>query len=262
MKLNEAVAIVTGAAAGFGRGFAERVLQGGGRVFMTDVNVEQLEITGKELAAKFGSHKVAWTHQNVVEWDSFHNIFDQATTKFKSPVNLLVNNAGIAGDMTMWNEDAPRSWERVITIDLTALMRGTQVAVQQMRKTLGGKEGVVVNLASFAGLYPQTYGPEYSAAKHGVVGFTRSCHPLKKDYNIRVVALAPGFASTAMGNIAKDLFPGDVAAMGGMIDIGQVVDAFQFALEDETNPGRILRVVKGGHAYNRFPGDKAIYAKL
>jgi 15-hydroxyprostaglandin dehydrogenase (NAD) len=264
MKFNEAVAIITGGATGFGRAFAERVLSGGGRAFITDVNVEQLEITGKELAAKFGKGKIAWTHQNVVDTDSFHRVFDHAAKYFERPVNMLVNNAGIAGDMSFFNEDAPRQWEHVITIDLTALMRGTQVAVQQMKKHLGGKEGVIINLASVAGLYPTVLTPEYSAAKHGVIGFTRSCHPLQKQANIRVVGLAPGFAKTAMGNLAEEHMPDQTAAMGGLIEVQSVVDAFQLAVEDETNPGRIIRIVKTGHTYYRFAGDKALYpnAKL
>jgi 3-oxoacyl-[acyl-carrier protein] reductase len=259
MKFSEATAIITGGAAGFGRAFAERVLSGGGRVFITDVNAEQLAVTNKELTAKFGKDKVSWSHQNVVESDSFHRILDHATEYFGRPVNMLVNNAGIVGNLSFFNEDAPRQWEDVIAIDLTALMRGTQVGVQYMKEHLAGKEGLIVNLASVAGLNAAAFSPEYSAAKHGVIGFTRSCHPLKQQANIRVVGLAPAFSKTAMGIFARDHLPDLLAAMGGLIEVSAVVDAFQLAVEDETNAGRILRIVMGGRSYFRFAGDKALY---
>ncbi|KAJ0393384.1 hypothetical protein P43SY_001231 [Pythium insidiosum] len=264
MKLGEIVGIITGGAAGFGRAFAEAVLKAGGKVLITDVNAEQLELTGKELAATFGSGHVCWTHQNVVDPDSFHRVFDHASKFFEQPVNTLINNAGIAGDGSFFNDDAPRNWEAVVTIDLTALMRGTQVAIQHMKKHLSGKEGVVINLASVAGLHPVPFSPEYAAAKHGVVGFTRSLYPLQAQCNIRVVALCPGFAKTAMGRLADELMPSYTESMGGLLDVSTVVDALVHAVEDETNPGRCLRIVQSGTGYYRFAGDKAIYpnAKL
>ncbi|TMW64818.1 hypothetical protein Poli38472_008985 [Pythium oligandrum] len=259
MQLKEIVGIVTGGAVGFGRAFAERILGGGGKVLITDVNASLLETTGQELAAKFGKTNVCWTQQNVVEMDSFHRVFDYATKFFEKPVNLLINNAGIAGDLAFWDDDAPRNWEDVITIDLTAVVRGSQVAIQQFRKNLRGQEGVVINLSSAAGLNPVPYSPQYAAAKAGVVGFTRSCHPLKKQHNIRVVALCPGFAKTAMGKHAEEFLPEWTKLMGGLIEVSKVVDAFEMSLKDPNNSGRCVRIVQSGITYNRFPGDKQLY---
>ncbi|TMW64821.1 hypothetical protein Poli38472_008988 [Pythium oligandrum] len=259
MQLKDIVGIVTGGAAGFGRAFAEKILTAGGQVLITDINTALLETTGQELAAKFGKKNICWMRQNVVDMDSFHRAFDLATDHFKRDVNVLVNNAGIAGYLKFWEMNAPTEFEPVITIDLTAVIRGSQVAVQQFRKKLQGKEAVIVNVSSFAGLGPVPDSPDYAAAKAGVVGFTRSCHPLKKQHNIRVIALCPGFTNTAMGNHIDSVKPELITGMGGMMDVSRVADAFVMAIEDPNNNGRCIRIVQTGTTYFQFPGDKHLY---
>ncbi|TMW64819.1 hypothetical protein Poli38472_008986 [Pythium oligandrum] len=264
MQLQDIVGIVTGGAAGIGRALAETILSAGGNVLITDINTSLLETTGQELAAKFGKANVGWTQQNVVEMDSFHRIFDVATNHFKKPVNLLINNAGIGGDLDFWKGDAPRNWEDVITIDLTAVIRGSQVAIQQFRKHLGGNEGVVINVSSAAGFMATPFFPQYGAAKAGVIGFTRSCHPLKKQHNIRVVALCPAFVDSALSKLAIEVSPKLIQRLGGVMDVSKVVDGFEMALNDPNNSGRCILIVPTGSSYFPFAGDKHLYpeAKL
>lgn len=258
MELNQVVGIVTGGAAGFGREFAIAILKGKGKVLITDVNVHALQATGKELQDTYGHKNVCWLRQDVCDPDSFHQVFDYAHKYFDLPVNMLANNAGIAGDMTFFDEDAPRRWEAVINIDLTALARGTQVAIQQFRKHLKGKEGVVVNVASVAGLNAVPFGPEYAAAKAGVVGLTRSCYQLKKSDNIRVVAIAPAFAKTAMGHAATESVP-EYTKQLPLMEVDNVTNGFVEALREPDNAGRVLRIIERARSYFRFPGDKQLF---
>lgn len=249
------VAIVTGGASGLGKEFATKILQEGGRVLISDVNKAVLEATGTELESKYGTNKICWVVQDVIDPASFHNVFDMASKYFESPVNLLVNNAGITGGLSFLDDDTPRSWEMAVSVNLTALIRGTQVAVQHFRKHLKGNEGVVVNLSSAAGLYPHPEMPVYSATKHGVVGFTRSLEYMKKKYNIRVVALCPAFADTAMGKGAQIYFPKSVAALGGLMDVSRVSDSFSAALNDTSNAGKCLRITSRSIEYFTHVGE-------
>ena len=258
MELDEVVAIVTGGGRSFGRAFAEEILAGRGKVMITDVNVHELETTGKELQLQFGQSNVCWHRQNVTEKKSFSCAFAYASTYFEQPVNVLVNNAGIAGDMTFYQPDST-TWEAVVEIDLVALIRGTKCAIAEFKRTLNGREGVVVNLGSMAGLTSAPFGPAYAAAKAGVVGFTRSLYMLKKSDNIRCFCMCPGFAETDMGRKAHAEVPEYTNMMGGLFPVKVVVDAFSAGLREPDNSGRVLRIMKKDTSYYRFPGDKVLF---
>jgi NAD(P)-dependent dehydrogenase (short-subunit alcohol dehydrogenase family) len=258
MELNQVVGIITGGAAGFGRAFAEKVLSNGGKVMITDVNVHGLQLTGKALESKYGHKNVCWMRQDVTERESFAHVFDYASKFFAQPINLLINNAGIAGDLSFY-DGLSTNWESVVEIDLTALIRGTQYAIVQFQKTLNGREGVIVNIASMAGLNSTPFSPEYAAAKSGVVGFTRSLLELKQRYNIRSFAMCPGFADTNMGRDAVDQIPKYTDAMGGLMPIDTVAEAFAEGLREPDNCGRVQRIMKTKRAYYRFPGDKLLF---
>ncbi|KAF4036892.1 short chain dehydrogenase [Phytophthora infestans] len=245
MEFHEAVAIVTGGGRGFGRAFAEEILAGRGKVMITDVNVHELQATGKELQGKYGEQNVCWDRQNVTEKDSFSRAFAYASKYFNKPVNVLANNAGIAGDMTFYQPEST-SWEAVF-------------AIGEFKRTLNGKEGVIVNLGSMAALSPTPFGPDYAAAKAGVVGFTRSLYQLKKSDNIRCFCMCPGFAETNMGQQADEEVPKYTNMMGGLMPVKVVVDAFAAGLREPDNAGRVLRIMNKGTAYYRFPGDKTLF---
>ncbi|KAL4155123.1 hypothetical protein PRNP1_007236 [Phytophthora ramorum] len=258
MEFHQAVAIVTGGGRGFGRAFAEKILAGRGKVMITDVDVHELQATGKELQRKFGKSNVCWDRQNVTEKDSFQRAFVYAREYFKQPVNVLVNNAGISGDMTFYDPESS-SWEAVVDIDLVALIRGTKLAICEFKRTLNGKEGVIVNLGSMAGLTPTPFGPDYAAAKAGVVGFTRSLYQLKKSDNIRCFCMCPGFAETNMGRQADVEIPEYTNMMGGLLPVKVVVDAFAAGMREPDNAGRVQRIMKKNTSYYRFPGDKLLF---
>lgn len=253
MKFSDVVGIVTGGAGGLGRSFVEKILQGGGRVVFTDINKTLLEATGSELVEKFDEAHVAWMQQDVCDRDSFDRVFAFARQTFGVPCNLLVNNAGINGDLSFLHETKARQWEKLIEIDLISVMRGTQVALEQMREHLQGQPGVVVNVASGAGVFALDASPDYTAAKHGVVGLTRACAPQKASCNVRVVALCPMFAKTAMGDDALALIPDDVKKAGGLLEINDVAQAFEKAVDDDENAGRAIWISKRGTKYFPFP---------
>ncbi|KAL4117119.1 hypothetical protein PRIC2_012569 [Phytophthora ramorum] len=259
MQLRKAVGIVTGAASGVGRGFAEFVLCGGGSVVLTDVNEKLLETTTDELKAKFGKERVGAVVQDVSSADSFDTTFDAVPKFFDREANLLVNNAGISTDPKFFEDNSSLFWQKVIEINLMGVMRGTQVGINRMKKL--PDEGVIVNIASVFGLGGTRIAADYTAAKHGVVGFTRALASMKEEHNVRIVSMAPGFIDTPLAREAgmTDDHP-VVAPFGGLLSVDAFSDAFTEAVENEKNAGRVLHVLPSGHAYFDFPTNTKLAA--
>jgi NAD(P)-dependent dehydrogenase (short-subunit alcohol dehydrogenase family) len=259
MEVANVTGVVTGGAAGLGKALAETLLQGGARVAITDINAAQLAATGDELRATFGD-RVATFQQDVTDPDSFHATLAFAAEQFGRKVNLLVNNAGIPSDSRFHRDGAEwQHWQAVINTNLVAVIRGTQVAADVMKKTLAdGEEGVIVNMASIAGIVDFPFAPTYAAAKAGVVHFTRSMVPLKKNNNIRVVALCPGFADTVMGRAGMMVWPQIETTLGKLLPLDAVGAGLVQLLRDADNAGRALRVVDGETKYYSY-ADKDFF---
>uniref|UniRef100_A0AAV1UXR7 Uncharacterized protein n=1 Tax=Peronospora matthiolae TaxID=2874970 RepID=A0AAV1UXR7_9STRA len=258
MELHEVVAIVTGGARGFGRAFAEKILLEQGKVLLTDVDGPTLEATGKKLQCQYGETNVCWQLQNVTEEGSFKRAFAYGFKYFQEPVNVLVNNAGIVSNRSFF-EGGNTHWETVIQVDLAAIIRGTKCAVAEFKRTLNGREGVVVNVGSMAGLTTTPFAPDYAAAKAGVVGFTRSLYPLQKSDNMRCFCMCPGFAETDMGRLAEEMLPEYTNMTDGLMPVQVVVDAFVAGLREPDNAGRVQSIMKKSTMYFRFPGDKVLF---
>ncbi|KAG0060138.1 hypothetical protein BGZ90_004143, partial [Linnemannia elongata] len=147
-------------------------------------------------------------------YDQQAALFTAAKTHF-GRVDIIANNAGIAENAPLW-EDEKGVWKKVIDIDLSAVVEGTRLGIEA--------------------LYPQPRTPVYSAAKFGVVGFTRSF----KDFgdNIRVNAVAPSFAPTKIIEPIKEV----VTQMGALVTVEMVTDAFMLLIEDDSYSGDIARV--------------------
>jgi NAD(P)-dependent dehydrogenase (short-subunit alcohol dehydrogenase family) len=257
MLLGEAVAYITGGAQGFGRAFAEAILAQKGFVLITDIDEKGLIKTVQELQAQFGKERVAYMVQNVTEDDSFRKAFEYGTQALKKRINLLVNNAGIAGKSDFFEENIPQNWKEVVEIDLMAVIAGTQIAIDYMKKNGPDKENVIINVASMAGLVPLPFSPPYAAAKAGVIGLTRSLFLLKSTHNIRAVALAPSFADTNLVRSAPPELANYTLMFGGLLKVEEVVNAFIKALQDEENSGQVLRVTLNNHKYHQFTSRKS-----
>ena len=178
--------------------------------------------------------------------------FIEGERAFGRPVNVLLNNAGIQETKMFFENPAHPSWKRVVDIDLTAVIEGTGIAIE--RWTKGGVQGVVINTASQGGLIEMPFSPVYSAAKHGVVGFSRSCGILQ-NYGIRVNCICPDFVDTPMvhSSLSDPTFKSVIDGMKGkgisLITPELVADGMIQLIEDDTKSGQVLRVnsVKGIH---------------
>lgn len=201
------VAIVTGAGSGIGRAVASALASAGASILVADVN----ESGGKETVAAIetAGGKAAFTHVDVRERAGLDRMIAETEATFGG-LDIIHNNAGVGTPRPRFPEARQEDWERTIMIDLWAVIAGTQAAVPALQRRGGG---VIINTASIAGLMGYMPDPIYGAAKHGVVGFTRSLEFLKAESNIRVNCVCPGVVDTPMVRLAdRNMTPEELAA--------------------------------------------------
>jgi len=173
--------LITAGAGGIGRVMAQTFVDAGAKVHICDVAQSALDETVKAL-------KVSATRCDVSDRKQVDLLFADAR-KHLGGLDVLVNNAGIAGPTGKVEEIAVEDWERCIGVDLNGMFYCTRLAVP-MLKAAGG--GSIINLSSAAGRLGFPFRTPYAAAKWGVVGFTKSLSMEVGTDNIRVNAIQPG----------------------------------------------------------------------
>jgi NAD(P)-dependent dehydrogenase (short-subunit alcohol dehydrogenase family) len=174
-------ALVTAGASGIGRAIADRLSAHGAKVHVCDVSDTFLEAYRKQTG-------LSASHVDVSREDDVARLFDDVRRELGG-LDVLVNNAGIAGPTGGVDEISPADWRRTVDICLTGQFLCAHHAVP-MIKAAGG--GSIVNMSSAAGRFGYAFRTPYSAAKWGVIGFTQSLAKELGPQNIRVNAILPG----------------------------------------------------------------------
>ena len=189
--LNGNVAIVTGGAQGIGRAVSERFLDSGARVAIWDPDTELSDKTAGELSVQ-GEIKAYAV--DVTDPDVVGEAVAQVAKDFGS-IDILINNAGIAGpNQTVWEYDT-NEWLRTIDVNLNGPFYCCRAVVPDMIK---GGYGRIVNIASIAGKEGNPLASSYSASKAGLIALTKSLGKELADHNIGVNCLTPAAAKTAI----------------------------------------------------------------
>ncbi len=173
--------VVTAGAAGIGRAIVEALAAAGARVHVCDVDSDALQACGRRLS-------IGTTLADVSNEAQVDRLFDEASAALGG-LDVLVNNAGIAGPTGGVEEISPADWRRCIDIDLTGQFLCTRRAVPLL-KAAGG--GAIINMSSAAGRHGYAYRTPYAAAKWGVIGFTQSLAKELGPSGIAVNAILPG----------------------------------------------------------------------
>lgn len=185
-------ALITGAAQGFGRAFTEDLVKSNYRVCMVDVQTDQGQKASEDINRSFPGSTI-FVRADVTQPAELERAF-QECRRVLGRLDVVCNNAGIMGE-------TPGQWERMVQVNLMACIRGTQLAAKYI-----DREGVLINVASWAGIVPMIFGPVYAATKHGVVGYTRSVarDPVFQEKQVRVNCLCPGTCCIVTFNLHRE----------------------------------------------------------
>ena len=185
IDLNKKVAVVTGGIQGFGLAVVERFLRSGAEVVIWEKDKNLLD----HFNIEGNVHKV---QTDVSNFDSVEQSTDQ-TIKLCGQIDILINNAGIAGPNHKTWEYPIEDWQQVIDIDLNGVFYCCKSVVPNM---ISNNYGRIVNVASIAGKEGNPNAMPYSAAKAGVIALTKSLGKELADKNIAVNCVTPAAAKT------------------------------------------------------------------
>jgi NAD(P)-dependent dehydrogenase (short-subunit alcohol dehydrogenase family) len=209
MAAERRVALVTGAASGIGRAAAELLGARGCAVAVVDLN----EAGGRETAARIeaAGGSAAFFAADVADEASVEKAIAAVVARY-GRLDAAFNNAGTSDLPRSWIGFPTERWQRMIAVNLSSVFYCLKYQLAQMaaQEPIGGLRGSIVNTSSGAGLVAAPGQPHYTAAKHGVIGLTRSAASEFASAGIRVNAICPGATDT---ELLRQQAPEALAAM-------------------------------------------------
>jgi NAD(P)-dependent dehydrogenase (short-subunit alcohol dehydrogenase family) len=246
MEIQGTVAVITGGGSGIGRATALRLAAEGASTVIADIDLAGAQETAGEITRRGGAG-VALRADVTRDADALAMI-ELAEQRFGG-LDILFNNAGITCGPEGYPGASADAWQRVLDVNLRAVVLATQLALPAMHRRGGGAVVNTASMAAFVGFPPD---PIYAATKAAVVLFTHSMGVLAAQ-GIRVNCVCPGLVNTPMLSRhqggerpawldhAKLLEPEEIAA--GVLDL----------IRDDSLAGRALRIVPGHRDFAPLP---------
>lgn len=208
-KLENKVAIVTGAASGMGKAIAKLYAQEGAKVVVADYNFEGAEAVVKEITDTNG--QAFAMSVNVADGDAVNKMIDDTISEY-GELDILVNNAGIMDGFEPVGEVTDEDWDRIFDVNTKGVMRAMRRAVNYWMDN--DKHGVIVNTISTGGINGAHAGVTYGASKHAVVALTKNTAFMYAKNNIRVNGIAPGAIETNISSSMKGMSEFGIGRLG------------------------------------------------
>ncbi|BAK17180.1 dehydrogenase with different specificities [Solibacillus silvestris StLB046] len=227
MRLQNKVAIITGAASGMGQGEAIRFAKEGAKVVVADLNFEGAQAVAEEIKAA-GGEAIA-VSVNVMKTEDILNCI-KVTEETFGPVDVLVNNAGVFDKYQKSLETTLDQWKFLIDINLTSMFEFCNAVLLSM---IERQTGAIVNICSVAGLVAGKGGAAYTASKHGAIGYTKHLSSEYARYGIKINAICPGTIETPL---VKDVLAGlskEAVPTRTFGQVEEVADLAVFLASDE-----------------------------
>jgi 3-oxoacyl-[acyl-carrier protein] reductase len=211
MKIEGAVALVTGAGRGIGKAIALTLAHHGAAVVLTARTMNELESVKTEIELAGGkAHAVL---ADITDAENVRQLFSEISAKYHR-LDILVNNAGI-GKFAPVRDMPLGDFEAMWALNVRAVFDCTKQALPVMESQ---RQGAIVNVASLAGKNSFVGGAGYSATKWALIGFARSLMLEVREHNIKVITICPGSVDTSFSSTTTDpkrsekiLHPQDIA---------------------------------------------------
>ena len=231
-KLQDKIAIITGAASGLGKGMAELFAEEGAHVVVADLQDD----AGQRLADALEG---TYLRCDVTDPAAVEGMI-QAAVDRHGRIDILVNNAGIDGDQAITADSSLENWRRVMSINMDGVYYGMKFVLPVM---VSQKGGVILNTASTVGLNAMGAIPAYSASKAGVIHLSKAVAIEYAMYKIRVNAICPSVVETPLLAHFIESTPDPEGArsgfaslnpMPGMVTVDAVAKAALFLVSDDS----------------------------
>lgn len=259
-RLEGRVAIITGAASGIGEATARLFAKEGAQLGLADVNEKALNEVADQIAKAGG--RVLGMKTDVSNEKEVKTLVDLTLGEF-SKVDILINNAGVMGDLAAIDAQDGNVWHQVYGVNVLGAVYGTKHVAGHMQAR---RSGAIVNLASVAGIRSGAGGNAYSASKAAVINFTQTSACDLGEYNIRVNCVCPGLIETGMTKMIFDYAreKGKEKKIGSRCELRrygrpeEIASVILFLSSDDASymTGQALAVDGGNTASLNLPGMK------
>lgn len=247
MKLTNKTAVITGAGSGIGRAIALHFAAEGARIVVADFNEASGAETARLIQAQGGDAMAMTT--DVSQSEAVAQLFQTIDAQGWG-VDILVNNAGQGGTLTPLHQLTDEAWHAMLATHLNGTFYCSRAAINRM---LPQQSGAIINIASVAGLAGMPMGASYSAAKAGIIGFTKAAGKEVARFGIRVNAIAPGWVETPILDNLPDKLRDSMVGMVPLGRIGQpeeiaALAVFLASKESSYVIGQVISPNGGGYA--------------
>ena len=197
--------LITAGAGGIGREIARAFTAQGAKIYVSDIDEAALTAIRKDIPG------VTAAHCDMASRTAIERMVPEAVAALGG-LDVLVNNAGIAGPTQPVDKMPPAEWDKVVAVNLTAMFDVSRLAIPHLKKSKGG---CIINLSSIAGRGGFPNRSPYAATKWGVIGLTKTLSMELGEWNIRANAIAPGAVG---GERIERVFAGRASISGRSVE--------------------------------------------